>query len=247
MSRALYIGAAGLAAHQFQVDVLAHNLANLGTVGFRRSRAEFTEEMTGAAGATDAVGGVRVQGTAIDGRLGALLNTGRDLDLAINGAGFFRLSGTDGDRYTRAGSFALAADGTIAGPGGLRLADAAGIIRLPAGASAVTVTADGTINASVAGRQVRLDRPLVLAMPPAPEAMAPVGGNLWQALLAPALVTPGAGGAGSIAVGSLENANVDLGEEMTALLQAMRYYQLSGRTLRAAEDITTAALGMWRP
>lgn len=240
MSRALYIGAAGMAAQQVQLDVLAHNLANLGTVGFRRSRTEFAEEMTGA------VGGVRVEGTAVDARQGVRVNTGRDLDLAISGEGFFRLQGPDGERYTRSGSFTIAGDGTIAGPDGYRLADGVGAIRLPAGTTAVSVAVDGTITATAAGGTVRLDRPLALATPAAPGDMAPAGGNLWRAVQPPTLAAPGAGGAGTVAAGSLENANVDLGEEMTALIRAMRYYQLSGRTLKAADDMTATALGMWR-
>lgn len=247
MTSGLYIAASGLAAHQFQTDLAAHNLANLDTAGYRQRSALFAEAVAAAGGGAGAAGtGVSVQATVLDRRAGSVVVTGRSLDLAVEGEGFFRLLGPDGDRYTRSGRFTLAPDGTIVGPDGLPLAGAEGPIQGPADTETLSVTPDGTVLAHRSGQEARPLGQLLLALPPAPAAMEPVGGNLWQAMVPPAVVAPGQEGAGTVTAGALERGNVDMTDEMAALMRSVRFYQFSARAVQTADDMAGAAVALWR-
>ena len=161
---ALHVARTGLDAQNFRMQVIANNLANVNTTGFKRDRANFETlayQAMLAPGAPSsaqnlyAVGfnlgtGVQMTGTARIDLQGTLSTTGNGLDVAIEGAGFFQIEMPDGRiGYTRAGNFSLSAEGNIVTPDGMPLVPQ---IQIPDGASAISIAADGTVSASIPGQ-----------------------------------------------------------------------------------------------
>lgn len=243
--RALYVAAAGMRAQQVQTEAAAHNLANLNTPGFKRGHAAFREVLEQELGQ-----GVRVAATEVDAAPGALVATGRPLDLAVAGAGLFRLQAADGsERYTRAGTFTVGPDGILRGPGGLPVLGEAGPLAVPPGTAAVRLAPDGTLLAAAAGQPERAAGRLTLAVFPEPGGLAPQGENLWAwtpAAGAPAVAPPGTAGAGALVPGVLEQSNVDLGTEMAGLIKAQRLFQFNAKALQMADEMFGIANGIRR-
>ena len=121
----LYIGVSGLQAHGAAISVVGDNIANVSTVGFKASRAGFSDVMGGIAGSTRLGGGVHLRGSQVSFGQGILQQTGSSLDMAVTGRGFFVVNGnhngTPGTYYSRAGQFNLDTNGFIVNPAGLRL------------------------------------------------------------------------------------------------------------------------------
>jgi flagellar basal-body rod protein FlgG len=253
MLRSLYTAATGMEAQQLKMDVISNNLANTSTTGFKKVRAEFedllSETLHGAA-APDPRGGtapaplqvglgVRTGTTTRSFGQGELVTTNNPLDVAIEGAGFFRITRPNGEfASTRAGNFRVDATGRLVTQRG-ELLDPA--ITIPTDATEVRIQQDGTVLARVPGRQQpeQLGQ-LELFTFPNPAGLEAVGGNLLtetagsgQAVQA----RPGELGAGTLAQGMLEGANVKAVEEMIEMITTQRAYELNSKVIQTADQM----------
>ena len=259
--RALNTAATGMKAQELNVEVIANNIANLRTTGYKRQRAEFQdllyEHMSRVGTQTstqgnilpvgiDLGGGVKTVGTPRLITQGTLSQTGNTLDMAVIGDGFFKILMPDGTfSYTRDGSFQMDAQGRIVTPQGNVVQPG---ITIPPNSSAITINSQGQVSVTVPGSttptilgQLTLTRFLNEA------GLQPIGDNLF--LETPASGTPQDGtaaidGYGSIQQGSLEQANVDPVSEISNLIAAQRAYEMNSKVITAADEMlkTTANL-----
>jgi flagellar basal-body rod protein FlgG len=252
--RALSIASTGMLAQQTNVEVIANNLANMNTTGFKEQRAEFTDLLyqnvtppgaqTSSQG-TYAPGGIQIGAgvkTAATYRIttqGDLTSTSNPYDLAIQGSGYFRVQQADGsDGYTRAGNFALSPQGQLVTQDGMLVQPG---IAIPANTISVTINAQGQVNATVAGNatpqtvgQLELDRF------PNESGLNAVGDNLFLETAASGAAqagVPGAPGYGTIQQGFLETSNVNSVDEITALITAQRAYEMNSKVITAADQM----------
>ncbi len=253
--RALSIAATGMAAQQLNVEVIANNIANINTSGFKRSRAEFTDllyQMERMQGVPEATGqdsvpegaqlglGTRLSEIRMLNLQGPLAETGNKFDLAINGAGWFQITGPAGDTlYTRAGAFNTNAAGQMVTADGFLLEPA---VTVPPGTTNVTINQTGEIFATVSGTTTPVSiGQVTLANFPNPAGLTALGGNLFQVSEASgAAVTglPGDISFGTLAQGYLENSNVDPIKEITELISAQRAYEMNSKVIQAADDMS---------
>lgn len=246
MIDALYISASGLRSEQKQIDVISNNVANMQTPGFKRSRVNFVEVAAAAVGNEDVSaprapqgGGARILSTSTLFSPGELRATQRTLDLAIDGAGFFELETEDGRlAYTRDGQFRLDAEGNLVSVHGPRLSHT---IQVPADATDLRIEADGDISALLPGETERTELgTLELTVFAAPDALSSAGDNQFAATDsagAPSYGKAGEAGFGVLRQGYVEMANVEMIDEMSALVLAQRAYQLNARVLQASDQI----------
>lgn len=255
---ALYASATGMRALDTKLNVLANNLANLNTAGFKRVRTNFEDlfYQTRVEPGTQTAGGNRpiptglqsglgtnVSGTQINFTQGAMDVTNQNLDLAIQGDGFFQVKTWDGGQevtaYTRAGNFTLNANGNIV------LANSEGSILDPAitigqdvaeiqinSAGQILTRQQGQTTFSQAG-QIQLARFIN------PAGLRTMGKNLYMATDASgtAIVgNPTETGLGQIQQGAIENSNVDPVRELVDLIQTQRYYELNSQALKSADE-----------
>ncbi|MFT3988573.1 flagellar basal-body rod protein FlgG [Aestuariivirga sp.] len=252
--RALAIAATGMTAQQTNVEVIANNIANINTTGFKRSRAEFTDllyQMERTHGSPDRTGqaevpegaqlglGTRLTAIRTLNIQGALANTGNKLDLAIDGGGWFQVAGPDGETlYTRAGAFNTNSTGQIVTADGYTLDPA---ITVPENTIYVHINQSGLVQAHVAGTEEYQDiGQLTLANFANPAGLDALGGNLYRASTASGEATtglPGDRGLGTVAQGYLEQSNVDPVKEITELIQAQRAYEMNSKVIQAADDM----------
>jgi flagellar basal-body rod protein FlgG len=253
MLRSLYTAATGMEAQQVKMDVIAHNLANTSTTGFKRSRAEFEallSETMRSAGPPTAQGGsqpgslqvglgVRTIATTRSFGQGDMINTNNPLDLAIEGGGFFRIQRPNGElAYSRAGNFRIDSTGRIVTQQGDVLEPG---ITVPAETTALTIGRDGVVLAKVPGR----DDPsevgtLELTLFPNQGGLESAGDNLLVATAAsgdPIQVKPGEQGAGALAQGFLEGANVKAVEEMIDMISTQRAYEMNSKVIQSADQM----------
>ena len=252
--RALAIAATGMKAQQTNVEVIANNIANINTTGFKRSRAEFTdllyqaERVAGAPnrGGQEAVPegahiGLGTRNAAVRNlpMQGALTNTGNKLDLALNGRGWFQVATTNGENlYTRAGAFNKNATGQIVTVDGYVVQPA---MTIPTDATEVVVNETGQVYARAgATNTLQLIGQLTVANFTNDTGLDPLGGNLYRettASGAPVLGVPGDPGFGTVQQGYLENSNVDPVKEITELISAQRAYEMNSKVIQAADDM----------
>jgi flagellar basal-body rod protein FlgG len=253
MLRSLYTAATGMEAQQLRMDVISNNLANASTTGFKKTRAEFEdllgETMRGPAAPAPAGGtapapmevglGVRTGSTTRSFGQGDAVITNNPLDLVIEGAGFFRVQRASGDpAYTRAGNFRVDATGRIVTQHGELVEPG---ITIPPESTAVTVRPDGTISATVAGRQDPLELgQLEIYAFTNPAGLASIGNNLFvqDAASGDAIrARPGEQGTGTIAQGQLEGANVKAVEEMIDMIACQRAYEMNSKVIQTADQM----------
>lgn len=246
MIDALYTSTSGLRSEQKQIDVISNNVANMQTPGFKRSRLHFVDVAAGStvAGAqvlaAGAIGsGTRVESTTTVFLQGDMRATGNPLDMAIDGTGLFELQAEDGSLvYTRAGQFRIDADGYLATAQGLRLSQG---FPVPHGIGDLRVDGNGEVSAVLPGETERtILGNIDLASFAAPDVMRSIGDNNFVATDAAGAISygrPGDPGFGRIHQGYVELANVDMVEEMSALVMAQRAYQLNARVLQASDQI----------
>jgi flagellar basal-body rod protein FlgG len=253
MIRALYTAASGMNAQQSNIDNVAHNLANVNTVGFKKSRLEFEDLVyqeirvagSSASAATEApigleIGlGTKAVATARNFSAGNLRATGAPFDLAIEGQGFFKITLPDGTTgYTRAGAFHLDGQGLIVTSEGYALEPQ---ISIPANATSVSVSKDGIVSASVAGTtETQQLGTIEIATFANPGGLRPLGGNLFAPTTASgeeAGGTPGADGRGTLTQGFLEDSNVSVVEEMVNMIIGQRAYEANSRVVKAADEM----------
>jgi flagellar basal-body rod protein FlgG len=259
MIRALWTSASGMAAQQMNLDVIANNLANVNTAGFKKANVQFQEMMydtqeAPGANSTDSstvptgiqVGyGSKPVATERNFSQGSLAQTGNTYDVAIQGSGFFKLTMPDGtNAYTRDGSFLVNADGQIVTSQGF-LVTGAGTIDPKA--QNVTIGADGTISATVNGAATKIS-PITISTFPNPQGLTSSGSNLYTESLASGTAidgqTPGTNGIGTLQQGYTETSNVSVVEEMVNMIQAQRAYEINSKAIQTSDDMLQMANNM---
>ncbi len=260
--RALSIASTGMLAQQTNVEVIANNLANMNTTGFKMSRAEFQDLLyqniqspgaqtsdtgTYAASGIQIGAGVRTAAIYRVTTQGDLKSTSNPYDVAIQGAGFFRIQQADGtDAYTRAGNFGLSPEGQLVTQDGLLVQPG---IAIPQNTLSVQINAQGQVMATVAGNATpQTVGQLELTRFPNEAGLNAIGGNLLletPSSGAPQAGVPGSVGYGTIQQGFLETANVNSVDEITALITAQRAYEMNSKVVSAADQMlqNTARLG----
>jgi flagellar basal-body rod protein FlgG len=253
MNSALWAAKTGLDAQQTRMTVVSHNLANVGTNGFKKDRAVFEDllyqniKQVGAATSQDSTSptglnlgtGVRVVATEKNYAQGGLNNTGNSLDVAINGRGFFQVLLPDGGfAYTRDGSFKLSAEGELVTASGYRVQPA---ISIPNGAQSISIGNDGVVSAQIAGQATPTQiGTLQLTDFVNPAGLQPRGENLLSesAASGPAQSsTPGLNGLGSLQSGFLEGSNVNVVEELVTMIETQRAYEMNSKAISTADQM----------
>jgi flagellar basal-body rod protein FlgG len=254
MFRSLNVAATGMAAQEAQLDSIANNLANANTTGYKHQDTQFEDllyQNVRAAG-TNADGtvaptlnqvgtGVRIVATTRQLSEGTIQQTGNQLDLAVEGQGFFAVSQTDGTiGYTRNGAFQLDSQGRITTSDGLPLEPP---ITVPSNSTAVTIAADGTVSVTQPGAGASTPTSLgqiQLTTFPNPNGLSATGHNLFVPTAAsgePITGAPAAEGRGTIQQGSLEGSNVDVVTEMVNMINAQRAYEMNSKVISAADEM----------
>jgi flagellar basal-body rod protein FlgG len=257
MNGAFYVGATGLDAQRRALDVIANNIANINTVGFKRSSVRFSELVTPIRNEADepinvtdraaVVSGVAVSGTTHVWTQGSLRQTGQALDLAIDGAGFVELVGAAGRPLLwRGGSLKVNADGYLVAADGTPLR---AMISVPLGATALTIARDGTVAALIDGQAdpEQLGQ-IDMVMVKDPDTLVDVGGGYYQAE-DPAgtyAIDAAADGNASFVQGALESANVQLTDEMTNLLVVQRAFAANAQIVQAGDQLMAIVNGLRR-
>lgn len=253
MIRSLFIAATGMEAQKINIDVIANNLSNVNTTGFKRSRADFQDLLyqdIKTPGALSSEGnqipsgiqiGLGVRPVAVQKIFtqGDFVSTGNDLDLVIEGDGFFKILKPDGEiSYTRAGSFKLDSEGRIVNSDGYPLEPS---ITVPSNAIKINIGSDGKVMVLQSGNtapteigQIELVRFIN------PAGLKSIGKNLFVQTAAsgdPIAGNPGIEGLGTIAQGFLEMSNVNVVEEMVNMIVSQRAYELNSKVVQASDDI----------
>ncbi|TAK05474.1 MAG: flagellar basal-body rod protein FlgG [Candidatus Manganitrophaceae bacterium] len=252
MMRALSIAGTGLGSQQLSVEVIANNLANVSTVGFKKSRSEFEDLMyqtLKAPGATTTTGtvpvGIQIGSGVIPVAIhrtfgqGEFQQTQNPLDMAIEGDGFFQINLPDGSTaYTRAGSFSINSEGSIVTAEGYPLLPN---LSIPTNAQSITVLPTGVISAVVAGNSAPQQIGTIeLARFTNPAGLNSMGKNLYQVTAGSGeAVTgaPGQEGFGTVLQGALEGSNVNIAEEMVNMIVAQRAYELNSKAIQTTDEM----------
>jgi flagellar basal-body rod protein FlgG len=253
MIRSLWIAKTGLDAQQTQLDVIANNLANVSTNGFKRSRAVFedllyqTIRQPGAQSSqqTQLPSGLQI-GTGVHPvaavkifTQGNIQQTGNPLDVAIQGNGFFQVLQPDGtNAYTRDGSFQVDSQGALVTSSGFHIQPQ---ITIPAGAQSVTIGQDGTVSVLAAGsiKPTQVGS-LQLVSFANPSGLQSAGENLYLETASsgtPSANTPGTNGLGKLSAGNVETSNVNVVEEMVAMIQTQRAYEINSKAISTSDQM----------
>jgi flagellar basal-body rod protein FlgG len=262
MFDALSIGATGIQAQQAHVEAIAHNLANVNTSGFKKTRVSFSDlvvsgvafgqraDATAEGVFVNTASGAGVQAASIAQVFsgGDLKNTGSPMDVAINGDGFLELAMPDGTRaYARGGTLKVNDEGLLANAAGVPLKPG---ISVPADAQALVVSGTGRVQARLPGQAEPADlgQLELVRFPNAPGLLAQ-GGNVYRATDASGEAIAGRAGEdgmGSLAQGFLEGSNVKLVEEMVDLMVAQRAYEASVKVVQASDEMLGMVNGLRR-
>ncbi|MGH1466617.1 MAG: flagellar basal-body rod protein FlgG [Cognatishimia sp.] len=256
--KALGIAATGMLAQQTNVDVIANNIANANTTGFKSGRAAFQDliyqsvlqegALTSTDGTARPVGlnvGLGVQGAGVV-RLntqGGLIQTANQLDLAIEGNGYFVVNRPDGTlAYTRSGNFNLSAEGQIVTLDGYEVDPG---VNVPSGTREIAINAQGVVMAYVDNDTTPVELgQLSMATFLNDAGMKPIGNNLLEETTASGeatTVTPGDPGVGVIRQGHLENSNVNIIQQITDLISAQRAYEMNSKSIETADQMLQTA------
>jgi flagellar basal-body rod protein FlgG len=253
MLRSLFISASGMEAQRLNLDVIANNLANANTVGFKKSRADFQDLMyqnLRTPGATSAEGlqipsgimiGLGVRPIAVQKLFtqGDFVQTGNSLDMVIEGDGFFQISLPDGTiAYTRAGAFKLDSEGRIVNSDGYLLEPG---ITVPANTLNITIGSNGKVTVLQAGSSTPVEiGQIEIAKFANPAGLMPIGKNLFlQTDSSGEAITgiPGSEGMGTISQGFLELSNVNIVEEMVNMIISQRAYEINSKAIQASDEM----------
>lgn len=255
--QALKTAATGMLAQQMRVDVISNNLANMSTTGYNARRAEFADlhyrqlAQPGTVNANDGTVlptgvqlglGVRPAAVAMVLAQGSLAATGGDLDIAIEGEGYFEVTLPTGDAaYSRDGAFNRTGDGLIVNSDGLQLAPG---ITIPDDARSISINSSGEIYAYFNGEvEPQLLGQVTLIDFSNPKGLEAIGGNLFvetEASGPPINGVAGEDGLGTIRQGYLEDSSVDAVREITELIEAQRGYELNAKVITAADQMLSA-------
>jgi flagellar basal-body rod protein FlgG len=257
--RALDIAATGMEAQQLRVETIANNLANMSTTAFNPRRAEFSDlhyQQVRQPGAVNAANGavlptgvqlglgVRAAAVSMEVSQGSLRQTGGELDVAIEGAGFLEIELPNGSpAYTRDGGLKRTGEGLIVTSEGYPVIPK---ITIPEDARSLTINADGEVIASFDDQvQTEVLGRLTLANFVNDKGLEAVGGNLFKETAAsgPANIgDPGVDGRGSFRQGFLEESGVDAVREITELIEAQRGYEMNAKVITAADQMLGATV-----
>lgn len=260
--RALSIASTGMLAQQTNVEVIANNLANMNTTGYKAQRAAFQDllyqNVQQAGAQTSDTGtllpsgvqlgaGVRTAAVYRMTKAGDMKSTSNPYDVAVNGAGYFRIQMPDGtDSYTRDGNFTLSSTGQLVNQQGYTVQPG---INVPPTAIGVTVNTQGLVQVQIPG-QVALQSvgQLELTRFPNEGGLRALGDNLLAETSAsgsPQAGVPGSTGYGTISQYFLETSNVDAVSEITSLISAQRAYEMNSKVISTADQMLaeTAKLG----
>lgn len=251
MIRALYTAATGMKAQQLYLDNVSNNLANINTTGFKRSQVNFQDllyDKKYMAGSESTQGfeipsgiqlggGVRPISTSKVFSQGNQQTTDRNLDLAIEGNGFFQISRPDGTiAYTRDGAFELNSKGEVVTADGLPLSPSITIQN----AKNISIGTDGTVFIKGTDGSTQNVGQIMLANFANPSGLESIGKNLYLETIAtgsPIVSTPGNEGTGDIYQGVLENSNVETVTELVNLITAQRAYEINSRAIKASDEM----------
>ena len=261
MLESLYIGATGMQAQQANLDVIANNMANVNTTGFKRNRLDFEDLLYRAMPGVRSTAGPTVtgMGTSVATTdkvfvVGDVKQTSQPYDLAIQGQGFFELTMPDGSSaYTRNGVFHVTSDGSLVNQDGYPLSAK---IVVPSDATAVTIGSDGTVQATVPSQQnpVSLGQ-IELTTFVNPAGLQAMGDNLYVATTDgssannsgdPQSVVPGQNGTGTLSQGYLEVSNVNLIDEMVNMVIAQRAYEVNSKVVQASDQLLSLSNNLYR-
>ena len=252
MMRAFSASATGMVAQETLVNVIANNLANVNTSGFKRSQIEFqdllyarlkepgTEVAPGVNAPTGVeVGtGVRVAATLRVFSLGEFENTGRNLDTSIRGNGFFQVLMPNGDtRFTRDGALQTNANGQLVTLAGYQISPS---IAVPTDAASIDIGTDGGVNVTDSKGVRSVVGTIQLARFVNPSGLSAQGDNLYAPSDAsgPAVIgTAGQDGLGSLQSGFLEKSNVQMVNELVSLITAQRAYEINSKAIQAGDQM----------
>ncbi len=260
MIRALYTARTGMNGQQTQLDVISNNLANVNTGGFKKSRVQFedlfyqslrsvgAETVAGSLVPTGAqVGlGTRVTGIQKVFTEGSLTETGNELDIAIQGDGFFEIVRDGQSYYSRDGGFTRDADGFIVTANGDRLQPE---FAIPAGTTSINIDANGLLVAQDAQQQTLGTVQLTLRNFINPAGLKNVGGNLYietDASGPPTEANPGSNGVGTLAQRFLETSNVNVTDEVVNLIVTQRAFEVNSKAITTADQLLEIANSLKR-
>lgn len=252
MLRALYSSAAGMNSQQMNLDVIANNLANVNTTGFKKSQIEFQDllyQTSRPAGADQGSGnklptgvqighGSRAVATAKIFTQGDLTSTGEQLDVAIQGQGFIQVLLPNGSLgYTRDGALKMQSDGSIVTSDGLKVQS--GFQSIPAGTTDISISQNGMVTTK-SGTTTTSTFQTQLARFANPAGLASLGGNIYvetDSSGTAELGNPGENGFGTMQQHYLEMSNVSVVEEMVNLIEAQRAYEVNSKAVQAADEM----------
>jgi len=255
MLRGLWSAASGMSAQKLTIDVISNNLANVNTAGFKKSRADFQDLMyqtMSEAGSTTASGdqvptGIQIgMGTMPVGvhkmfSQGDFKVTENELDLAIEGKGFFKVISNGEELYTRAGNFKLDADGYIVTSNGDKLQPE---MTVPSDTINISIDKTGTVTAFDPTSVGTTIGTIELYNFPNPAGLYSIGQNLLRATDAsgdPITGAAGSDGLGTIGQGFVELSNVDVVEEMVSMIMAQRAYEITSKAIQTADNMMQLA------
>lgn len=260
MFRSLHIAATGMAAQEAQLDAISNNLANSNTVGYKKQRADFQDLLyqrvgtpgaqnsptTTSPGGVEYGSGVRIVATTRMFGQGAILSTNNPLDVAIEGSGFFVVQQPDGTpAYTRAGALKTDAEGRLVTNEGMPIDPP---VSIPPDATSVTIGADGSVSVTSKGQTLPVNiGQIQLATFVNPAGLMSTGHNLLLPTGAsgdPLIGNPGTDARGTLLQGSVEQANVEVVEEMIGLISAQRAYEVNTKVIAAADEMLRSATQM---
>jgi len=253
MMRSLFIAKTGMDASQFKLDVISNNLANVNTVGFKRGVAEFEDlyyQTLRAPGAQLANGsntptgllvgtGAAAVATTRDHTQGTLISSTQSYNLAISGDGFFNITLPDGTTgYTRNGEFQRDNNGNMVTPQGYQLNPN---INIPANATAMTVSATGVVQYTVAGSTApQTAGTIQLSSFINPQGLQSLGQNLYAQTAAsgdPQTGDPGSDDRGQIKQSFLEGSNVNVTQELVDMITAQRSFEMNSKAITTADQM----------
>lgn len=266
-----YTSLNGLKNSQTDLGTIAHNIANAETTGFKKSNVEFADIVSSGSAANPRMTqgiGATVAGINQNFGLGAIEQTGRSLDIAIDGDGFFATRNPESGQilFTRNGGFQIDATGTVTDFAGKNLqmfaVDATGTVVNPAATidaqipitnaagsdlASITVEKNGLVNAAYADGSTEPVGRVALATFVAPTGLRPVGSTNWEATGysgGASYELPGTGRNGQLLAGALERSNVDLAEEMVGLITAQRNFQANAKAIDTATQFSQTIINL---
>lgn len=263
MIRAMYSAVSGLKNHQTKMDVIANNIANVNTTGFKSSSVKFQDVFSqtlknATAGTTD-IGGINPVQVGVGVRVGAIdtnftqastETTGNRLDVSIEGDGFFVVQDGTDNYFTRDGSFKIDNDNNLVNANGLFVLDEDGDRIDTEDYTEISINSNGEVTGLNSSGVEQTIAQIGLAIFPNPSGLAKAGGNLYTETQNSGAYTdsvlPGTSGTGYLRSGELELSNVDLANEFTSMITTQRGYQANSRIITTSDSMLEELVNLKR-